>query len=129
AFTATAGLLIAALGTTAQSQTPAGGWTQRAPMPAVRGEVAAATGGNKLFALGGGAAGDGGGREREDEDPAAPARAGRAAARRHATISGSLHTTAKSTPSAGLRPRCTKGRAMWRSHMILRTIAGRRSRR
>ena len=40
----------------AQSQTP-GTWTQKAPMPAVRGEVAAAAVGDRLFALGGGVAG------------------------------------------------------------------------
>ena len=34
-------LTVAALGTSARSQTPPGTWTQKAPMPAVRGEVAA----------------------------------------------------------------------------------------
>src|ERR1700720_3319938 len=52
-------LMVAALGTIAQSQTPPGTWTQKAPMPAVRGEVAAAAVGDKLFALGGGGAGGG----------------------------------------------------------------------
>ena len=51
-----AGGLMVALAP-AQSQTPAGAWTQKAPMPAVRGEVAAAAVGDKLFALGGGVAG------------------------------------------------------------------------
>src|SRR5262249_15973684 len=50
-------LVVAALGTVAQSQTLPGTWTQKAPMPAVRGEVAAAAVGDKLFALGGGVAG------------------------------------------------------------------------
>ena len=50
-------LMVATLGTIAQSQTPPGTWTQKAPMPAVRGEVAAAAVGDKLFALGGGVAG------------------------------------------------------------------------
>jgi N-acetylneuraminic acid mutarotase len=52
-----AGLTVVALGTAAQSQTPPGTWMQKAPMPAVRGEVAAAAVGDKLFALGGGVAG------------------------------------------------------------------------
>jgi N-acetylneuraminic acid mutarotase len=47
----TAGLI--ALAVPAQSQTPAGTWTQKAPMPAVRGEVAAAEVGGKLYAVGG----------------------------------------------------------------------------
>src|SRR5262249_3246734 len=50
-------LTVAALGTAARSQAPSGTWTQKAPMPAVRGEVAAAAVGDKLFALGGGGAG------------------------------------------------------------------------
>src|SRR3984893_17323115 len=50
-------LMVATLGTIAQSQTPSGTWTQKAPMPAVRGEVAAAAVGDKLFAVGGGVAG------------------------------------------------------------------------
>jgi N-acetylneuraminic acid mutarotase len=50
------GLIVAALAP-AQSQTPSGTWTQKAPMPAVRGEVAAAAVGDKLFAVGGGVAG------------------------------------------------------------------------
>src|SRR5215831_8652396 len=50
-------LIVAPLGAVAQSQTPAGTWTQKAPMPAVRGEVAAAAVGDKLFALGGGVGG------------------------------------------------------------------------
>src|SRR5262249_43413196 len=64
-----AALTIVALGTAAQSQTPPGTWSQKAPMPAVRGEVAAAAGGDKLFALGGGGAGQTGPRNREN-DPA-----------------------------------------------------------
>jgi len=48
-------LIVVRLGAVAQS--PAGTWTQKAPMPAVRGEVAAAAVGGKLFALGGGVAG------------------------------------------------------------------------
>src|SRR5260370_3200483 len=60
-------LMVAALGTIAQSQTPPGTWTQKAPMPAVRGEVAAV--GDKLFALGGGVAGKAVARN-EEYDPA-----------------------------------------------------------
>src|SRR5262249_56590423 len=56
-------------GTMAQSQTPPGTWTQKAPMPAVRGEVAAAAIGDKLFALGGGVAGKAVART-EEYDPA-----------------------------------------------------------
>src|SRR5262249_28410363 len=62
-------LTVAALGTIAQSQTPPGTWTQKAPMPAVRGEVAAAAVGDKLFALGGGVAGKAVPRN-EEYDPA-----------------------------------------------------------
>jgi N-acetylneuraminic acid mutarotase len=62
-------LMVAALGTIAQSQTPPGTWTQKAPMPAVRGEVAAAAVGDKLFALGGGVAGKAVARN-EEYDPA-----------------------------------------------------------
>ena len=62
-------LTIAALGTIAQSQTLLGTWTQKAPMPAVRGEVAAAAVGDKLFALGGGVAGKAVARN-EEYDPA-----------------------------------------------------------
>src|SRR5262249_38704684 len=61
-----AGLTAAALGTAAQSQTPPGTWTQKAPMPAVRGGVAAAAGGDKLFAPRGGGSGGGGPREQGD---------------------------------------------------------------
>ena len=50
-----AGGLLAATLAPAQSQTP-GTWSQKAPMPAVRGEVAAAAVGDRLFALGGGVA-------------------------------------------------------------------------
>jgi len=64
-----AGLTAAALGTAAQSQTPPGTWTQKAPMPALRGEVAAAAVGDKLFALGGGVAGKAVPRN-EEYDPA-----------------------------------------------------------
>jgi hypothetical protein len=42
-----------AVGCAAQAQTPDGSWVQRAPMPAVRGEVAAAEVGGKLYAFGG----------------------------------------------------------------------------
>src|SRR6516225_11336014 len=62
-------LIVAPLGAVAQSQTPAGTWTQKAPMPAVRGEVAAAAVGDKLFALGGGVAGKAVARN-EEYDPA-----------------------------------------------------------
>src|SRR5258708_24379789 len=62
-------LMVAALGTIAQSQTPPGTWTQKTPMPAVRGEVAAAAVGDKLFALGGGVAGKAVARN-EEYDPA-----------------------------------------------------------
>ena len=53
------GLIVAALAPAApaQSQTPAGTWTQKTPMPAVRGEVAAAAVGDRLFAVGGSVAG------------------------------------------------------------------------
>src|SRR5207249_1582441 len=64
-----AGLIIASFGAAAQSPTPAGIWTQKAPMPAVRGEVAAAAVDNKLFALGGGAGGKAVPRN-EEYDPA-----------------------------------------------------------
>src|SRR5215468_8818668 len=62
-------LTVAALGTAARSQAPSGTWTQKAPMPAVRGEVAAAAVGDKLFALGGGVAGKAVPRN-EEYDPA-----------------------------------------------------------
>src|SRR6476660_3392293 len=64
-------LIVAALAPAApaQSQTPAGAWTQKAPMPAVRGEVAAVAVGDKLFALGGGVAGKAVARN-EEYDPA-----------------------------------------------------------
>lgn len=60
AFTSfAAGVIIAALASVdaAQAQTPSGTWTQKASMPAIRGEVAAAAVGDKLFALGGNLAG------------------------------------------------------------------------
>src|SRR5262249_29834819 len=57
------------VGAIAQPQTPSGTWTQKAPMPAVRGEVAAAAVGDKLFALGGGVAGKAVPRN-EEYDPA-----------------------------------------------------------
>ena len=44
---------VIAVGCAAQAQTPDGSWAQRAPMPAVRGEVAAAEVGGKLYAVGG----------------------------------------------------------------------------
>ena len=47
----TAGLI--ALAGPVQSQTPGGSWEQRTPVPAVRGEVAAAEVGGKLYAVGG----------------------------------------------------------------------------
>ena len=62
------GLLVATLAP-AQSQTQPGTWTQKAPMPAVRGEVAAAAVGDRLFALGGGVAGKAVPRN-EEYDPA-----------------------------------------------------------
>src|SRR5436309_15653830 len=68
-FVFAAGLIIASFGAAAQSPTPAGIWTQKAPMPAVRGEVAAAAVDNKLFALGGGAGGKAVPRN-EEYDPA-----------------------------------------------------------
>ena len=49
------GLGLGALVPSAQAQQ--GAWTQKAPMPAVRGEVAAAAVGDKLYAIGGGVAG------------------------------------------------------------------------
>src|SRR5207244_13373183 len=52
-----AGMIVVATLDGAQAQTPSGTWTQKAPMLAVRGEVAAAAVGDKLFALGGGVAG------------------------------------------------------------------------
>ena len=54
-----AGVIVAALASVdgAHAQTPNGTWTQKAPMPAVRGEVAAAAVGDKLFAVGGNLAG------------------------------------------------------------------------
>src|SRR5512139_2659004 len=53
------GLIVAALAPAApaQSQTSAGTWTPKAPIPAVRGEVAAAAVGDRLFAIGGSVAG------------------------------------------------------------------------
>jgi hypothetical protein len=64
-------LIVAALAAAspAQSQTPAGTWTQEAPMPAVRGEVAAAAVGDRLFAVGGSVAGKAVARN-EEYDPA-----------------------------------------------------------
>ena len=120
-FVFAAGLIIASFSAAAQSPTPAGSWTRKAPMPAVRGEVAAAAVDNKLFALGGGAGGKAVPRN-EEYDPARRYR-------RRAIISASPHTAAKSTRSAALPPRCTKGPATWCSHMILQPIFGRRSRR
>src|SRR5438445_12673504 len=61
--------LALALADPARSQTNPGAWTQKAPMPAVRGEVAAAAVGDKLFALGGGVAGKAVARN-EEYDPA-----------------------------------------------------------
>src|SRR5437660_2915953 len=52
-----AGLAVLAVADLAQSQSNLGAWTQKAGMPGVRGEVAAATIDGKLFALGGGVAG------------------------------------------------------------------------
>src|SRR5262249_19188796 len=49
--------------------TPLGTWAQKAPMPAMRGEVAATAVGDKLFALGGGVAGKAVPRN-EEYDPA-----------------------------------------------------------
>ena len=68
-FVFAAGLIIASFSAAAQSPTPAGSWTRKAPMPAVRGEVAAAAVDNKLFALGGGAGGKAVPRN-EEYDPA-----------------------------------------------------------
>jgi Kelch motif len=68
-FAFAAGLIIAPFGAVAQSPRPAGSWTQKAPMPAVRGEVAAAVVDNKLFALGGGEGGKAVPRN-EEYDPA-----------------------------------------------------------
>ena len=113
-------LMVAALGTIAQSQTPPGTWTQKAPMPAVRGEVAAV--GDKLFALGGGVAGKAVARN-EEYDPASDRWR-----QRRAIISASPRMTAKSIPSAASPPRCTRGRATSSSNMIPRTIVGARSR-
>src|SRR5262245_18557267 len=62
-------LTVAALDTAARSQTPLGTWAQKAPMPAMRGEVAATAVGDKLFALGGGVAGKAVPRN-EEYDPA-----------------------------------------------------------
>src|ERR1700676_4110812 len=56
----------------ARSQSPAalpGAWTTKAPMPAVRGEVAAAAFENKLYAIGGNVAGNAVPRN-EEYDPA-----------------------------------------------------------
>ena len=64
-----AGGLLAATLAPAQSQSQPGTWTQKAPMPAVRGEVAAAAAGDRLFALGGGVAGKAVPRN-EEYDPA-----------------------------------------------------------
>src|SRR6266851_6999393 len=69
-FAPAAALIIVALAAHAQSQAPPGAWTQRASMPAVRGEVAAAAVGDRLFALGGGVAGKAVARN-EEYDPAA----------------------------------------------------------
>jgi N-acetylneuraminic acid mutarotase len=66
AFVFAGGLLAATLAP-AQSQTQPGTWTQKAPMPAVRGEAAAV--GDRLFALGGGVAGKAVPRS-EEYDPA-----------------------------------------------------------
>ena len=44
---------VIAFGCAAQAQTPGGSWEQRTPMPAVRGEVAAAEVGGKIYAFGG----------------------------------------------------------------------------
>ena len=122
-----AGLTAAALGTAAQSQTPPGTWTQKAPMPAVRGEVAAAAVGDKLFALGGGVAGKAVPRN-EEYDPASNRwreRAPLPQPRDHlgvAVLNGKIYTF------GGFTSRCTKGRATSCSNMIPRATAGARSR-
>jgi len=120
-------LTVAALGTAARSQAPSGKWTQKAPMPAVRGEVAAAAVGDKLFALGGGVAGKAVPRN-EEYDPATDRWRERAPLPQPRDHLGVACTTAKSTPSAASPPRCIKARATSCSNMIPRAIAGGRSR-
>ena len=96
--------LALALADPARSQTNPGAWTQKAPMPAVRGEVAAATVGGKLFALGGGVAGKAVPRN-EEYDPAADrwqARAPLPQARDHlgvAALNGKIYTCGGFTSS------------------------------
>src|SRR5262245_29469115 len=127
AFVFPAGLIIVSFGAAAQPPTSAGSWTQKTPMPTVRGEVAAAAIDNKLFALGGGAGGKAVPRS-EEYDPASNRwreRAPLPQARDHlgvATYGGKIYTF------GGSRPPCTKAPAMWCSHMILQPISGRRSR-
>ncbi|HEY7662663.1 MAG TPA: kelch repeat-containing protein, partial [Xanthobacteraceae bacterium] len=64
-----AGAMVVALAPAALAQSPGGSWVQKTPMPAVRGEVAAAAVGGKLYALGGSVAGKAVARN-EEYDPA-----------------------------------------------------------
>ena len=122
-----AGLTVAALGTPAQSQTPPGTWAQKAPMPAVRGEVAAAAAGDKLFALGGTVAGKAVPRN-EEYDPATDRWRERAPLPQPRDHLGVAVHNGKITPSAASPPRCIKAWATSCSNMIPRAIAGGRSR-
>src|SRR5438445_9043007 len=99
-----AGMIVVATLDGAQAQTPSGTWTQKASMPAVRGEVAAAAVGDKLFAVGGNLAGKALPRN-EQYDPAADrwqARAPLPQARDHlgvAALNGKIYTCGGFTSS------------------------------
>src|SRR5215472_8104520 len=110
-------LMVAALGTAARSQTPLGTWTQKAPTPAVRSEVAAAAVGDKLFALGGGVAGKAVPRN-EEYDPATNRWRERAPLPQPRDHLGVAVLNGKITPSAASPPRCIKARATSCSNMI-----------
>src|ERR1700730_8704949 len=90
--------IVLSAGAPARSQSVGpGSWTAKAPMPAVRGEVAAAVFENKLYAIGGNVAGNAVPRN-EEYDPAADrwrARAPLPVARDHlglALVNGKSYT-------------------------------------
>jgi hypothetical protein len=119
------GLIVGALGPAdpARSQTAAGTWMQKTPMPAVRGEVAAAVVGDKLFAVGGGVAGKAVPRTKNTTRPLTVGGSVRHC-RRRATIWASPCSTARSMHSAGSRRPCIKAPATGCSNMIPLATAG-----
>ena len=87
----------------AQSQSPAGTWTQKAPMPAVRGEVAAAAVGDRTVRLGGGVAGKAVARN-EEYDPA--------------TIAGAPCAVAAGARPPRRRRAQRQNLCIWRVHIV-----------